>query len=212
MDYLTALAKETLILRSDIENPKAAVYAERTDKQLVDLTLAGDQAAFECIFERHNRRIVALAGRFFRHSEEIEEIIQITFTKAYFELKSFRGSHEFSLPSWLNRIATNTCLNILKTRTTNAHNPLTLFSDDERQVLAAAIREKTAEELVVQRDLLEKLLASLTPDDRVLLQMLYAHEMSVAEVAQVLGWSRAKVKVRAFRARRLLGRKVKRFL
>lgn len=212
MDYLTALAKETLILRSEIENPEGTVYAERTDKQLVDLTVAGDEAAFECIFERHKRRIAALAGRFFRNPEEIEEIIQISFTKAYFDLKSFRGSHEFSLPSWLNRIATNTCLNILKSRSTKAHNLLTLFSDSERNALAADIRKKTAEELIVQRDLLEKLLASLTPDDRVVLQMLYAHEMSVAEVAQVFGWSRAKVKVRAFRARRFLGRTLKRFL
>ena len=212
MDYLTALAKETLILRSEIEKPKGAVYAERTDRQLVNLTLAGDQAAFECIFERHKRRVAALAGRFFRNHEEIEEIIQISFTKAFFELKNFRGTHEFSLPSWLNRIAANTCLNILKTRATKAHDPLSPFSDRERNALGSDIRGKTAEELVVQRDLLEKLLASLTADDRVLLQMLYAQEMSVAEVAQVFGWSRAKVKVRAFRARRLLGRTLRRFL
>jgi RNA polymerase sigma-70 factor (ECF subfamily) len=42
--------------------------------------------------------------------------------------------------------------------------------------------------------------------------MLYAEEMSVAEAAEAFGWSRAKVKVRAFRARRALARVLKRFL
>jgi RNA polymerase sigma-70 factor (ECF subfamily) len=212
MDYLRALRKEILILRAEIENPESPVYVERTDNQLVALVLAGDEAAFECIFERHKRRIAVLASRFFQNSAEIEEIIQISFIKAYFDLKSFRGLYDFSLVSWLNRIAINTCLNLLKTRSAKIDNLITVLSDHEREVFAADLREKSAEDLIVQRDLLEKLLASLSVDDRALLQMLHAQEMSIAEIADVFGWSRAKVKVRAFRARRSLARIIRRFL
>lgn len=212
MDNVTTLQKEVLILRADIETHESGVYAERTDGQLVDLTLSGDAAAFECIFERHKRRIAVLAGRFFRDVSDVEEIIQISFTRAYTELSKFRGAHDFSLASWLNRIATNACLNLLKARSTKIETLVTALTDHDMEVLAVDLKVKSAEDLIVQRDLLEKLLASLSADDRVLLQMLYAEEMSVAETAEVFGWSRAKVKVRAFRARRSLSRVLKRFL
>ena len=212
MDHTTTLQKEVLILRADIETPEHAVYAERTDGQLVDLTLAGDEAAFECIFDRHKRRVAVLAGRFFQDPSEVEEIIQISFTRAYTELRNFRGAYEFSLAGWLNRIATNTCLNALKTRKTKIESRVIALSDHDLETLAVDLAEKSAEELIVRRDLLEKLLASLGAEDRVLMQMLYAEEMSVAETARVFGWSRAKIKIRAFRARRLLARVLKRFL
>lgn len=212
MDYLTVSGKEILILRAEIANPENAVYSERTDKQLVDLTLAGDEVAFECIFERHKRRIAFVAGRFFKDPAEIEEVIQICFTKAYFEFKNFHGLYDFSLASWLKRIAANICLNKLKNRTTKIENLTGALSDHEIEVFAADLKEKSAEELVVQRDLLEKLLASLSVHDRFILQMLHAEEMTVAEIAKAIGWSRAKVKVRAFRARRSLARVLKRLL
>lgn len=212
MDHITTLRQEVLILRADIENSGNTVYAERTDRQLVDLIIAGDEAAFECVFERHKRRVAALAGRFFRDRSDVEEMIQTSFTRAFVDLGSFRGDHDHSFTSWLNRIAVNTCLNALRTRKARIEDLLTVIPDHEMEAFAVDLREKSAEELVVQRDLLEKLLASLSADDRVLLQMLHAHEMSIAEAAEAFGWSRAKVKVRAFRARRSLGRVLKRFL
>lgn len=213
MDHVTTLPKEVLILRgADIENTAGAVYTERTDMQLVGLSLAGDEAAFECIFDRHKRRVAGLASRFFKEQAEIEEMIQISFTKAYVELRSFRGAHEHSLASWLGRIAANTCLNELKRRAAKIENFADVLSDAEIETLATGLREKSVEEMVVQRDLLDKLLASIGTEDRVLLQMLHAEEMSVAETAAVFGWSKAKVKVRAFRARRALNKVVKRFL
>lgn len=211
MDHATTLRKEVLILRAQ-ENPENTVNTERTDRQLVDLALAGDEFAYERIFERHKRRVASLAGRFFREPQDVEEMIQITFTKAYVELRNFRGEHEHSLASWLNRIATNTCLNALKKRASRVEGLTTALTDHEIEVLSVDLRVKDAEELAVQRDLLEKLLASLSADDRVLLQMLHAYEISVAEAAEIFGWSRAKVKVRAFRARRSLNRILKRFL
>ena len=212
MDYLTVSGKEILILRAEIANPGNAVYSERTDKQLVDLTLAGDEVAFECIFERHKRRVAVVAGRFFKNPAEIEEVIQICFTKAYFELKNFRGMYDFSLVSWLKRIAANACLNKLKTRTTKIEGLTGTLNDHQIEAFVADLKTKNAEELVVQRDLVEKLLASLSVDDRFILQMLHAEEMSSSEIAKMLGWSSTKVKVRAFRARRSLAKVLRRLL
>ena len=71
---------------------------------------------------------------------------------------------------------------------------LELTADDTRH----------AEKAVIDNDLTEKLLARIPADDRTLLQMLYAEEMSVSEIAEVLGWSKSNVKIRAWRARTAL--------
>jgi RNA polymerase sigma-70 factor (ECF subfamily) len=210
MDYLTAWRSEILVPKS--ERIEKSLYAASTDRQLVELTLAGDESAFECILERHKRYVATIAGRYFKYPHEIEEIIQASFIKAYFELKNFRGLHDFSLPSWLGRITATTCLNILRSGSHKLYNNLADLSDPAVEALASDLIEKSAEELTAQRDLLEKLLAPLNIEDRMLLQMLYAEEMTITEIAEVFGWSRAKVKVRAFRARHALRRILKRFL
>jgi RNA polymerase sigma-70 factor (ECF subfamily) len=80
---------------------------ERTDDVLVVATSSGDELAFEELFERYRRHVARLASRFFAHREEIEEIIQDTFTKAYFALDSYHGTHERSFKAWLTQIAIN---------------------------------------------------------------------------------------------------------
>jgi RNA polymerase sigma-70 factor, ECF subfamily len=209
MDHSTVLRSEILV--PPVEDT-VSLHAERTDRQLVELSLAGDESAFECIFERYKRHVAIIGGRYFQNPQEVEEVIQISFTKAFFELGSFRGLYEYSLASWLGRIASNTCLNILKSRARKLESFLLDLTGEAADSLASDLIEKDAEELVCQRDLLQKLLSSLSTEDRILLQMLHAQEMSVADVADVFGWSRAKVKVRAFRARRTLRKTLKRFL
>ena len=70
----------------------------------------------------------------------------------------------------------------------------------------------TAEKELVNRDLADKLLAMIPEDDRLLLQMLYAEDMTTADIAEVFGWSRSNVKIRAWRARVAVRKVLKRFL
>ena len=210
MDFVKTWRSEILVHRNDgVEN---SFYSERTDNQLVELTLAGDESAFECIFARHKRYVAVIASRYFRCPDEIEEVIQTCFIKAYFDLANFRGSNDRSLVSWLGRITRNTCLNLLRSRTTTLASRTVDISDSAAETLAADLMGRSAEDLTSQRDLLEKLMASLCTEDRALLQMLHAEELSITEVAETFGWSRAKVKVKAFRARRHLRKILKRFL
>ena len=200
------------MLRGESALAPGQVHAERADNQLVEMTVAGDEAAFECLFDRHKRRVALIAARFFNEHADIEDVIQITFTKAYFELGNFRGVHELSLASWLKRITANACLNKLKAANARKRGIAASLSDFEMETLAADPACVSAEDLSVQRDLLAKLLATLSPDDQVLLKMLHSQEMSVAEIAGAFGWSAAKVKVRAFRARRSLNRMVRKLM
>ncbi|MBA3351603.1 MAG: sigma-70 family RNA polymerase sigma factor [Blastocatellia bacterium] len=212
--YQTALQNENVITRADEEIVDAAVRVARSDRQLVDLVIAGDEFAFELIFDRHKRMVAGLAGRYFRRNEQIEEIIQISFAKAFVDLTGFRGAHDLSLASWLSRIAVNTCLDTLRHQKRKPENLCCELTDGEAESLVELVsdRGRNAEKDLLDRDLTEKLLARVGDEDRALLQMLYAEDMSVAEIAELTGWSASKVKIKAWRARKSLRRILKKFM
>ncbi len=212
--YPTVLKNETLMHRADEAAAEASLRVERSDNQLVDLVLAGDHSAFEQIFDRHKRLVALIARRYFRRPEEIEEIIQISFAKAYTELAKFRGVHERSLPSWLVRITSNACFDTLRSQKRKPERLACDLSEHEAETLLdrTANDSNIAETSLIDRDLVDKLLAGLPDEDRVLLRMIYAEEMSMADIADAFGWSRANVKIRAWRARSVLKKLVKKYL
>lgn len=190
------------------------ISAEKTDARLVELVLAGDETAFENLFDRYKRLVASIAARYFRRPEQIEEIIQISFAQAFFQLRYFRGMRDFSFPSWLGKISTNACLDELRKQKRKPENLLCEISEPETEILLrdASNCEKSAENILVERDLAEKLLSRLSAEDRAILQMLDAEEMSVGEIANITGWSKSKIKIRAFRARNALRKILKKFL
>jgi RNA polymerase sigma-70 factor (ECF subfamily) len=202
MDHSTVFDSETLPV---INTGELHLRVERTDNQLVELVIAGDNYAFEQLFDRHKRMVAGLASRYFRRPEEIEELVQTAFAKAYTQLDKFNGNYDRSFGSWLGRITINTCFDALRVK---RRRPETLdceLSDEESVTLMDSIAADDNELTALQdRDLTDKLLAKLAPQDRALLEMLYSDEMSVAEIADVMGTSQSNVKVRAWRARRHL--------
>lgn len=213
MEYQSAWHEELGVRHADDARAIPSVHPERTDIQLAEQVLAGDQTAFEQIFDRHKRLVALAASRYFSQPHHIEEIIQTTFSKAFFELKSFRGGQDLSLAAWLAAIARNACLDTLRTW---KRRPERLIGDfrDESTGTEFELRstDQNDEKLVIDKDLADKLLGSLDADDRALLLMLYIDEMSVNETAAFFGWSVSKVKVRAWRARGRLRKIVKKFV
>ena len=187
---------------------------EPTDDALVAAAGAGDETAFEQLFERHRRQVARIAGRFFSQREQIEEIIQDSFTKAYFALGSYHGTHAASFRAWLTQIAVNSCYDQLRRARRRPEQPLGDISESESRELAAQLRARSSdiESALVSRDLALKLLARLSPDDRMVLTLLDVEGFSVAEIAELTSWSVSKVKVRAHRARAHLRRLLRRFL
>ena len=185
--------------------PDVSVRMERADAQLVELVLAGDAYAFEEIFERHKRVVAIVASRYFRRREEIEEIIQIAFAKAFADLGAFRGAYELSLAGWLCRIAANASIDVIRSQRRKPERLDCELSEAETAAMhRIAGAAPLAEHAVVTRDLASKLMDALTPLDRALLTMLYGDEMSIAEIAVALGLSQSNVKIRAWRARRAM--------
>jgi RNA polymerase sigma-70 factor (ECF subfamily) len=198
----------------DTSNPESsgaptASIIEPTDVDLVTRAHAGDEAAFEELFNRHRRRVALIGSRFFRQREQIEEIVQESFTKAYFALSDFSNRQEASFAAWIARIAFNVCYDELRRLKRRPESLLSDVSEEEAAWLNERLR---AEGGLVARDLAGKLLSRLSAEDRLVLVMLDVEGLSVDEAARINGWSTSKVKVRAHRARARLRRMLKRFL
>ena len=189
---------------------------EPSDVELVRSVRAGDESAFEELFLRHRRRVSLIASRFFRQREQIEEVVQESFTKAYFALDDFSNQQESSFAAWLARIAFNSCYDELRRLKRRPESLLSNVSDEEAAWLKEQVRDVGAghdiEVATIARDLAGKLLARLSAEDRMVLVMMDVEGLSVAEIAKSINWSTSKVKVRAHRARVSLRRVLQRFL
>ena len=201
---------------SDNSDPEGARTPETSDVELVARAVGGEEEAFEELFKRHRRRVALIAGRFFRQREQIEEVVQESFTKAFFALPDFSSRQDASFASWIARIAFNSCYDELRRLKRRPESALSEVTEEEAAWLRERLRSDEAgggaEGEAVSRDLARKLLARLGPEDRLVLVMLDAEGLSVAEIAGLLGWSVSKVKVRAHRARGRLRRALGRFL
>lgn len=194
----------------------AVAAVETTDAELVSRVREGDETAFEELFNRHRRRVALIAGRFFRQPEQIEEVVQESFTKAFFALSDFSNLEETSFASWLARIAFNSSYDELRRVKRRPENNVGNITEEEAAQLGEQLRDEAAgsdiESTTVARDLAGKLLARLSPEDRLVLVMLDVEGMSVSEIAESTRWSISKVKVRAHRARVRLRGVLQRFL
>jgi RNA polymerase sigma-70 factor (ECF subfamily) len=183
-----------------------------SDNELVAAVLKGDEVAFVALFDRHKRRVAQLVARYFNRAEDVEEIVQISFTTAYFALKDFRGVYEKSFACWLLQIANRACLDALRVKMRRRENLHCELSDTEIDFLQSFLSEESIENEAVFKDLANKLLSRLKPEEQMILRLLDAAEMSVQETSEITGWSAAKVKTRAHRARKALQKILHKFL
>ena len=187
---------------------------EPTDDTLVAAAAGGDEGAFEQLFDRHRRQVARIAGRFFVQREQIEEIIQDSFTKVYFALDTYQGTHAASFKAWLSQITINSCYDQLRRMRRRAEDQLGELDEPETTNLSMQLRAAATniESALVSRDLALKLLSRLRAEDRLVLTLLDVEGFSVAEIAEMTSWSISKVKVRAHRSRAHLRRILKKFL
>jgi len=153
----------------------------------------GDEAAFARLVSRHQSAVTAILWRFTREPARLEELVQDVFVEAYFGLDGYRG--EAPLGHWLARLATRAGYRSWKKSPRLAPVPL----EGIDPAASAEDADPTAAGALVHA-----LLERLPPAERLVLTLIYFDECSVQDVADRMGWSRAMVKMRAYRARRRL--------
>jgi RNA polymerase sigma-70 factor, ECF subfamily len=171
-----------------------------TDERLITAAISGDDEAFAELVRRYKQKIFRLASRFVKDSEELDDICQEAFIKAYQSLNKFRGDAPFE--HWMTKIAVNVCYDMLRRQSRRLDNvPL--------DSVAFSLGDPPSSDDPAGKEAAEFLMHAMTrlrPEDRLVITLLNLEEKSVRETAALTGWSEANVKVRAFRARKELKR------
>jgi RNA polymerase sigma-70 factor (ECF subfamily) len=186
----------------------------KPDEELIADALSGQPAAFSELASRHRARVERLCQRFFSDQEMARDLTQECFIRAYTALATYRKEMPFG--GWLRAIVTNLCYDELRRRRRRPEELVGDFSAPEVQWMQL-VSEATPEQIVSAaeerrdvHDLAHRLLDTLKPEDRAVLIMKDSEGMNVSEIAETMGWSTAKVKIRAFRARHALRRQAER--
>jgi RNA polymerase sigma factor (sigma-70 family) len=178
---------------------------------LVAAALRDDDDAARALV-RHLYPLVARLVRSHRPRRAAEEdLCQMIFIKMFQKLPQYSGA--VPLEHWVSRIAINTCLNQIAAEKARPELRRADLSEEQEAVietLAASDAEISADQQLASRDLVSHLLQSLKPTERLVIDLLYLQQKSVAEIGQLTGWTTALVKVRAFRARQKLKQQVAR--
>lgn len=184
-----------------------------SDAEIVRQVLDGNVNAFESLILRHRVLVVTIVKKHVP-ADAVEETTHEAFVRAYQSLPMFKGTGEFS--QWLSSIAVRTCYDHWRKVYRSREIPMSALTEKHSQWLEQVISQRAEEaldDLEPQREAREVLnwaLGKLSAGDRMVLELIYLEELSVQESAELLGWSKANVKVRSFRARMKLEKLLRR--
>ncbi len=170
------------------------------DQPYVERTLNGDLNAFTILMDRYKYMVFTLAMRMVKNREEAEEIAQDTFLKIYNGLEGFKGNSKFS--TWVYKIAYYRSLDYMK-KLGRGIDSTSIEMVTEKQVAEEEDIVKRLEQSERSKSIKDAL-QLLPGDDGILITLHYYEELSLFEIAQVMGISVNNVKVKLFRARKRL--------
>lgn len=165
----------------------------------------GEQELFGILVERHQRRVFSIIYHLVRRRDEVEDIAQEIFFKAFEAIRGY--NFESSFATWLSRVAVNHCYDYLRrVRSSRVHYFWEVSEETRLQLEARAERmgaeDLNPEEQSALKDIAGKLLDRAPADDRVVLVLKELEDLSVEEIAEILELNVSTVKVRLHRARK----------
>ncbi|MGB1308224.1 MAG: RNA polymerase sigma factor [Oceanihabitans sp.] len=170
------------------------------DQIIINQILEGDTKAFAVLVDRYKNLVFTLALQMVKNREEAEEVSQDTFIKVFKKLEKFKGESKFS--TWIYKIAYNTCLDRIKSNKRKQNTvAINEFTEQEVKTLDNALSKLEAQE---RKQAIQNCLQLLPADDCALLTLYYFEELSLDEIAKVIGIKANNVKVKLFRSRKKL--------
>ena len=185
--------------------------ADVSDQQLVDRVRAGDKNAFNFLVLRYQNRVAALVARFIKDHQEVEDVTQEAFIKAYRALHLFRGDSAFY--TWLYRIAVNTAKNTLVAR--GRRPPASDLDAGEAELvdIGSPLRDHETPEgslaTAALKEAVEKAIEELPEDLRTAFTLREFSGLSYEDITEVMNCPVGTVRSRIFRAREAIDKVIK---
>ena len=185
-----------------METEKVVAESGLSDEAAVRKVLQGEKNAYEVIMRRYNQRLFRIARTYIRDEDEIEDVVQEAYIKAYEQLQGFEFRSRFS--TWLIRILMNEAL--ARVRKQQRFTPLPLDGQAETGRALVPNEETPMERLMNAelKEILEQAVDDLPEKYRLVYMMREIEGMSVAETSECLSITQTNVKVRFNRAKEML--------
>lgn len=183
---------------------------EIDEKQCIKKAAQGDATAFEELLVRYQGQVYNLCLRMTANAEDAADLTQEAFVKVWKNLDTFQFDAAFS--TWLYRLASNCCLDFLRSRKRRPTVSLTMETDEEDEQTAELPDDSpTPEEAAIVREERETLylaMQSIDDEQRQILTLRVVNDLSYSDIARVLGIREGTVKSRLSRARESLRKKL----
>ncbi len=185
--------------------------AAETDQQLVARVQKGDSRAFDMLVLKYQHKIFGLISRYVHDADEVQDVAQEAFIKAYKALPKFRGDSQFY--TWLYRIAVNTAKNHLVSRSRRPPGSDVDVEDAEYYDGGAALRDIESPESALfgaeLKAVVEAAIADLPDDLRTAVTLREFDGLSYEDIAEIMDCPVGTVRSRIFRAREAIDGKVR---
>jgi len=170
---------------------------------LIGRALKGDQQAFSSLYRAYQPRILGLVAPRAEDRDEAEDVVQVTFVKAFQSLGNFRGEAAFS--TWLTRIALNVCNSHRRSRwVRKGYFQEVMDIDSCLSVDRDRIKSDTPEDVVSRREIVMDCIQGLPQQYREAMRLRYIKELTYLEIARELNVPMGTVKTWLCRGRRIL--------
>ncbi|MGA2129492.1 MAG: sigma-70 family RNA polymerase sigma factor [Xanthobacteraceae bacterium] len=182
---------------AEVELRLTAARQATSDEALIERIAAGDKLAMQVLFARHHVRVYRFALRIVKSQTTAEDLISEVFLDVWRQASSFNGDSAVS--TWLLAIARFKALSKLRRRTEDQ-----LDDDTAATIEDHSDGPETAMHKKVNGEVLQRMLTELSPEHRMIIDLVYYHEKSIEEVAEIVGIPENTVKTRMFYARKRL--------
>jgi RNA polymerase sigma-70 factor (ECF subfamily) len=201
------------MLKGEVTMEMAEKTLEVSDAQLVDSFRAGDKNSFVELLNRYSEKVHNLSIRITRSEEDAEEVLQDVFVTVYNKINKFEGKSAFS--SWLYRITVNTSFMKLRKRKQNSAISMEEVSPGVRENWVGVRSDSSDVNYICSRhelrEELEKAIAKLPEEYRVIFVLRDVDGLSNQEVGEILNLSVPAVKSRLHRSRLMLRKRLQKF-
>ena len=180
------------------------------DKQLVERVRRGDKRAFDLLILKYQHKIISIVGRYLGDQNDVQDVSQETFIKAYRAIPNFRGESAFY--TWLYRIAVNTAKNHLVSKSRRPPNIDIDIDDGEFQNNSAVLRDNESPQASLATSQMEQVIfrsiENLPSELRIAVTLREFDGLSYEEIARIMDCPVGTVRSRIFRAREAIEKKI----
>lgn len=212
INHLMVMSHDQSTNNTEYESPREnASESSREDDLLVSKAVGGDESAYRKLVDKYKRALFYHILKMVKDREQVEDLVQESFVKAFDNLNSYSTNYAFS--TWLYRIATNNTIDYLrkkKLQTLSIDEPVKTRDGDMQMQLRDETAETDRHIIRSQRqEIVQNAIDDLPEKYRKVIEMRHMEEKSYQEIADVLDLPLGTVKAHIFRARELLYKELK---